>query len=108
MTPEGGWYLEAGRGMGDVIIMATERRGYTLSDRGTYLALRGKTDLQVLVDGGKHMFNPYGAIMVNPAKHPHIKAVLAEKFLDYLTSAEARKLISDFRVNSEQLFYVLD
>lgn len=106
VTPTGDWYLEAGRGMGEVITMATERGGYTLSDRGTYLAYRAKTDLTIAVEGDAGLFNPYGVIMINPRKHPHVKIELAQKFLDYLTSDQGRALITGFRVNGEQLFYV--
>lgn len=106
VTPYGDWYLEAGRGMGEVIVMAGERQGYTLSDRGTYLAFKGKTDLQVVSEGDQRLFNPYGVIMVNPQKHPHVKVKLAEKFLDYLTSPQAKSLITAYRRGGEQLFYV--
>jgi len=108
IAPAGDWYLEAGRGMGEVITMATERGGYTLSDRGTYLAYKTKTDLKIAAEGDAGLFNPYGVIMVNPARHPHVKADLAKKFLDFLTSAEARQLITGFRVGGEQLFYVAE
>ncbi len=108
VKPGGEWYLEAGRGMGDVIIMTNERQGYTLTDRGTYLAFKNKIDLEIVVEGDKRMFNPYGVIIVNPAKHPHVKVDLAKKFLDYLTSDEARALITGFRKGGEQLFYVQD
>jgi tungstate transport system substrate-binding protein len=106
IEPGGNWYLEAGRGMGEVIIMANERQGYTLSDRGTYLAFRPKIDLRVMVQGDRRLFNPYGAIMVNPQKHPHVKSGLARKFLDYLTSEPARQRIVTFRKGGEQLFSV--
>jgi len=106
VTPEGDWYLEAGRGMGEVIIMAGERQGYTLSDRGTYLAFKEKTPLKVAVEGDQRLFNPYGVIMVNPAKHPHVKVGLAKKFLDFLTSDQAKALITGYRRGGEQLFYV--
>lgn len=106
ITPSGDWYLEAGRGMGEVITMATERRGYTLSDRGTYLAYMTKTDLRIAVEGDAGLFNPYGVIMVNPLKNPHVKVELAKRFLDYLTSDQAKALITGFRVGGEQLFYV--
>ncbi len=106
VTPAGDWYLEAGRGMGEVIIMAGERQGYTLSDRGTYLAFREKTELQISVEGDQRLFNPYGAIMVNPQKHAHVKVELARKFLDYLVSEPSRTLITGFRKAGEQLFYV--
>ncbi|SHJ48923.1 tungstate transport system substrate-binding protein [Malonomonas rubra DSM 5091] len=106
VTPAGDWYLEAGRGMGEVIVMAGERQGYTLSDRGTYIAYSEKTPLKIVLEGDAGLFNPYGAIMVNPAKHPHVKKDLAKKFLDYLVSDEAKKLITGFRKGGKQLFYV--
>jgi tungstate transport system substrate-binding protein len=106
VIPSGAWYLEAGRGMGEVITMATERIGYTLSDRGTYLAYKTKTDLRIVVEGDAGLFNPYGVIMVNPARHAHVKIDLAKKFMDYLVSEQARRLITGFKVNGEQLFYV--
>lgn len=106
IAPQGDWYLEAGRGMGEVIIMADERQGYTLSDRGTYLAFMAKTPLKVMVEGDKRLFNPYGVIMVNPQKHPHVKVELAKKFMDFLTSDQARKLITGYKRGGEQLFYV--
>jgi len=108
VTPSGNWYLEAGRGMGEVIVMASERQGYTLSDRGTYIAYSQKTPLKVIVEGDKGLFNPYGVIMVNPAKHKHVKVELAKKFLDYLTSDQAKQLITGFRKGGKQLFYIAD
>ena len=106
ITPKGSWYLEAGRGMGEVITMATERIGYTLSDRGTYLAYQSKTDLKVMVEGDPGLFNPYGVIMVNPARYPHVKVDLAKKFMDFLTSAQGRELITGYRIGGQQLFFV--
>lgn len=106
VNPRGDWYLEAGRGMGEVIIMADERQGYTLSDRGTYLAFKEKTPLKVMVEGDKRLFNPYGVIMVNPQKHPHIKVDLATKFISFLISDQAKAFITSYRRGGEQLFYV--
>ncbi len=108
IVPAGNWYLESGRGMGEVIIMAGERHGYTLSDRGTYLAFKDKTPLQIVVEGDSRLFNPYGVIMVNPQRHPHVKKDLGRKFMDYLTGKQARTLITDFRKGGEQLFYVAE
>lgn len=108
VSPAGSWYLEAGRGMGEVIVMAGERQGYTLSDRGTYLAFKEKTDLMVVAEGDQRLFNPYGAIMVNPQRHPHVKSELAKKLLDYLVSTQAQTLISAFRRGGEQLFYIAE
>ena len=106
VVPAGDWYLEAGRGMGEVIVMAGERQGYTLSDRGTYIAYAKKTPLQIVVEGDKGLHNPYGVIMVNPAMHSHVKVGLAKRFLDYLTSEQAKQLITGFRKGGKQLFYV--
>jgi len=108
VTPVGSWYLEAGRGMGEVIVMASERNGYTLSDRGTYIAYSGKTPLQIVSEGDKRLFNPYGVIMVNPARHKHVKVDLAKEFLNYLTSRQAKQLITGFRKGGKQLFYIAD
>jgi tungstate transport system substrate-binding protein len=106
IAPKGSWYIEAGQGMGQVITMATERRGYTLADRGTYAAFRRrKTDLVILYQGGKEMLNPYGIMAVNPAKHPHVKYDLAKKLVEFVSGLEGQKIISSFKVNGEQLFF---
>lgn len=107
VKPAGRWYLETGQGMGEVIIMATQRQGYTLADRGTYNAFKkNKTDLAILFQGEKGLFNPYGVIAVNPKRHPHVKHDLAMKFIDYLTGKEGQKIIAEFGVNGEPLFFV--
>ena len=108
ITPAGDWYLEAGRGMGEVIVMAGERQGYTMSDRGTYIAYSEKTPLKIVVEGDEGLFNPYGVIIVNPSRHTHVKFELAKKFLDYLTSHQAKELITGFRKGGKQLFYVTE
>ena len=105
-TPKGRWYVEAGAGMGEIINMATEQQAYTLSDRGTYIAYQGKSDLQILFAGDKSMFNPYGIIAVNPAKHPHAKYALAMALIEFMTSAEGKRIIENFKVNNEQLFFL--
>ncbi len=86
--------------------MATERQAYTLADRGTYLAYKSKTDLKVAVAGDPVLFNPYGVIMVNPAKHPHVKVELTKKFIDFLISKQGQSLITSFKINGDQLFYI--
>ncbi len=106
VAPRGAWYIEAGQGMGEVITMATQKRGYTLSDRGTYIAFRKKTDLVVVRQGDKNLWNPYGIIAVNPKKHPHAKYGLATKLIDFVTGPEGRSLITGFKVGGEQLFFV--
>jgi tungstate transport system substrate-binding protein len=106
VVPRGAWYIEAGQGMGEVITMATEKRGYTLSDRGTYIAFRKKTDLVVVRQGDKNLWNPYGIIAVNPKKHAHEKFDLAMKFIDFVTGPEGQSLIAGFKVDGEPLFFV--
>ena len=86
--------------------MAAQLHGYALADRGTYVAYRSKTDLAVLHEGDKGLWNPYGVIAVNPAKHPHVNHRLAMRFIDFVTGEEGRRIISGFKVNGEQLFFV--
>lgn len=106
-VPKAAWYVEAGQGMGEVIIMATEKQAYTLSDRGTYNAFKkAKTNLAIVFEGEKGLFNPYGVIAVNPAKHPHVKHQLALKFIDFITGAEGQKIIADFKVDGDPIFFV--
>jgi len=105
-VPRGGWYVEAGQGMREVLTMADQKRGHTLSDRGTYIAFRKKTDLVVLRQGDTTLWNPYGIIAVNPVKHPHAKYDLALKLIDFVTGPEGRSLISGCKVGGEQLFFV--
>jgi tungstate transport system substrate-binding protein len=107
VEPKGNWYVEAGQGMGPVITMATERQGYTLADRGTYNAFKGaKTDLVILFQGEKGLFNPYGIIAVSPAKHPHVKYDLAMRFVDYVTGPEGLKIIADYKAHGEPVFFI--
>lgn len=106
IAPKGAWYVEAGQGMGEVLTMAAEKRGYALSDRGTYIAFRKKTDLVVLRQGDNNLWNPYGILAVNPAKFPHAKYGLALKLIDFVTGPEGRALISGYKVGGEQLFFV--
>ena len=106
-VPKAAWYVEAGQGMGEVIIMATEKQSYTLADRGTYNAFKkAKTNLAIVFEGEKGLFNPYGVIAVNPAKHPHVKYELALKFIDYITGAQGQKIIADFKVDGDPIFFV--
>jgi tungstate transport system substrate-binding protein len=99
IEPSGNWYNAAGQGMGAVLTIADEEQAYTLSDRATYLArtLEG-TDLVILVEGDPILFNPYGVMAVNPDKGDHIKADLAEEFIDWLISVPTQELIGEFGV----------
>ncbi len=100
IEPAGDWYVSAGQGMGDVLMMANEQLGYTLSDRATYLALKLQgIELEVLVEGDPILFNPYGVIAVDPNKNPNIKNDLANAFIDWIVSLETQELISQYGVD---------
>ncbi len=94
--PTAQWYLETGQGMGAVLQIANERRGYTLSDRGTYLVYKQKIELEILVEGDPLLFNPYGIIAVNPAKHPTVSYVLAMAYIGWVTSPKGQEIIRQF------------
>jgi len=99
IEPAGDWYISAGQGMGDVLIMANEQLAYTMSDRATYLAVKQTgLDLEIMVEGDPILFNPYGVIAVNPDKSPEINNELANQFIDWLISVETQELISIFGV----------
>ena len=97
--PEGkAWYLESGKGMGETLTIADEKRGYTLSDSGTYLQYSDKVDLKILFSRkSKLLYNPYGVIAVNPARHDHANYKGAMQLIDFLTSPEGQQLIGGFR-----------
>lgn len=98
--PEGDWYQSVGQGMGAVLTIAGEQQAYTLSDRATYLARKqAGLDLEILVEGDSRLFNPYGVIAVNPEKHPAVNAAGAQAFIEWITSVETQKLISQFGVD---------
>ncbi len=105
ITPQGKWYIEAGQGMGAVLQMAFDKKGYALADRGTFIAYEGKIDLVISFEGDRALFNPYGIIAVNPKKHPKVRYDLARKFIDYVTGPEGQKVIADFKLNGKQLFF---
>lgn len=105
VAPKGRWFLSAGLGMGEVLTMAGEIQGYTLSDRATYGAYRAKTGLDIVLAGDPKMFNPYGIIAVNPKKDPALNYDGAMDLIDWITSAEGQKAIAGFKLNGEQLFF---
>jgi tungstate transport system substrate-binding protein len=93
--------------MGETIMMATEERGYTLSDRGTYNAFADhKTDLVILFEGEKGLFNPYGVIAVNPKKFPHVKFDLAMKFVDFISGPAGQAIIGQYQVAGKPVFFL--
>ncbi len=104
IQPSGAWYNEAGQGMGAVLQIADEKQGYALADRGTYVAYGDKVDLVVCLEGDPVLFNPYGIIAVNPAKHAHANYALAKKFIEFVVGPQGQKIIAEFKVKGQQLF----
>jgi tungstate transport system substrate-binding protein len=102
---KGPWYRDTGSGMGPALNMAASSNAYVLADRGTWLAFRNKGDLVILVEGDTRLFNQYGAILVNPAKHPHVKAADGQRFIDWLVSPAGQQAIADYKIGGEQLFF---
>ncbi len=101
------WYRALGQGMGRTLMAADEKGGYTLTDRGTYVALVANRKIALKIQGprGKRLHNPYSVIAVNPKRHPHVKFDWAMKYIDFLLSAEGQGVIRDFRLLGKQLFY---
>jgi tungstate transport system substrate-binding protein len=101
----GTWYREAGAGMGATLNTASGLDGYTISDRGTWISFKNKGRLGVALEGDPRLFNQYGVSLVNPAKHPHVKATEGQAFIDWLTSDQGQKAIADFRIEGQPLFF---
>ena len=101
----GSWYLETGSGMGATLNTAVGKQAYALTDRGTWLAFANKDDFRVLVEGDDKLFNQYGVILVNPAKHPNVKAKEGQAFIDWLTGPEGQAAIADYKIDDQQLFF---
>jgi tungstate transport system substrate-binding protein len=101
----GSWYREVGSGMGATLNTASGLDGYTISDRGTWISFKNKGRLAILGEGDPRFFNQYGVILVNPAKHAHVKANEGQAFIDWLISDQGQKAIADFRVEDQQLFF---
>jgi tungstate transport system substrate-binding protein len=98
-------YQACGCGMGQALNMASSSAAYVLTDRGTWLSFRNRGDLAILVEGDRRLFNPYGVIVVNPAKHPHAKKDLAQAFADWVVSRRGQDAIAAYRIDGEQLFF---
>lgn len=98
-------YKECGCGMGPALNIAASTGAYVLADRGTWLSFRNRADLAVLVEGDKRLFNQYGVIVVNPAKHPHVKKDLAQAFADWVVSPAGQQVIAGYRIGGEPLFF---
>ena len=101
----GQWYRETGSGMGATLNTASGLNAYTLTDRGTWISFKNKVDLEVLVQDNPRLFNQYGVILVNPQKHPNVKAKDGQAFIDWLLSPEGQKAIAAYQVDGQPLFF---
>ena len=101
----GSGYKSCGCGMGPALNMAASNGAYVLADRGTWLNFKNRGDMVVLVEGDKRLFNQYGVMLVNPAKHPHVKAVDGQKFVDWVVSPAGQGAIASYKIGGEQLFF---
>jgi tungstate transport system substrate-binding protein len=100
-----GWYREIGQGMGPALNMSSSSNAYLLSDRGTWLSFRNRGELAILTEGDKRLFNQYGVMLVNPEKHPAVKAKEGQAFIDWLISPKGQDAIAGYKVGGEQLFF---
>ncbi len=104
-TASGGWYRETGSGMGATLNIAAGMDAYALTDRGTWLGFRNRAGLEILVESDTALFNQYGVILVNPARHPHVKQKDGQAFIDWLVSPAGQRAIGAFRLEGEQAFF---
>ena len=102
---KGTWYRETGSGMGPALNTASSMNAYILADRGTWLSFKNRGELGIVVEGDSKLFNQYGVILVNPAKHSHVKRELGQEFIDWIVSAEGQQAIAGYKIGGEQLFY---
>ena len=102
---KGPWYRDTGSGMGPTLNTASAMNGYVLTDRGTWLAFKNRGELAILVEGDKRLFNQYGVILVNPARHPHVKKDLGQQFIDWVSGPRGQAAIASYKVGGEQLFF---
>jgi tungstate transport system substrate-binding protein len=102
---KGAGYKECGCGMGPALNMASSLGAYVLADRGTWLSFKNRADLAILVEGDNRLFNQYGVMLVNPAKHPQTKVLEGQKFVDWVVSASGQSAIASYKIGGEQLFF---
>ncbi|HRJ69196.1 MAG TPA: extracellular solute-binding protein [Beijerinckiaceae bacterium] len=102
---KGPWYREIGQGMGAALNTSGAMGAYVLSDRATWLNFRNRGELEIVVEGDRRLYNQYGVILVNPARHAHVKKADGQAFIDWLTGPEGQKAIADYKINGEQLFF---
>ena len=103
--PKGPWYRETGSGMGPTLNTASGLNAYALTDRGTWLSFKNRGDLVILVEGDVKLFNQYGVMLVNPAKHAHVKKDMGQKFIDWVISPAGQSVIAAYKIDGEQLFF---
>lgn len=99
------WYRDTGQGMGPALNTAAAMNGYVLADRGTWIAFKNRGDLAIAVAGDKRLFNQYGVMLVNPAKHPSVKKDLGQAFVDWVVSPEGQRAIAEYKIGGEQPFF---
>ena len=102
---KGPWYRDTGSGMGPTLNTAAGMNAYVLADRGTWLSFKNRGDLVISVAGDQRLFNQYGVMLVNPARHPHVKQDMGQAFVDWVVSPEGQRTISDYKIGGEQLFF---
>ena len=102
---KGKWYRECGCGMGPALNMAASLNAYVLADRGTWLSFKNRQDLRIVVEGDTRLFNQYGVMLVNPARHPHVKKESGQAFIDWLVSPAGQQAIADYKIGGQQLFF---
>jgi tungstate transport system substrate-binding protein len=102
---KGPWYRDTGSGMGPTLNTAAGMNAYALTDRGTWLSFKNRGELVISVEGDRRLFNQYGVMLVNPAKHPHVKKDMGQAFVDWVISTEGQKAIADYQINGQQLFF---
>ena len=102
---KGPWYRDTGQGMGPALNTAASMGAYLLSDRGTWISFKNRGDLTIAVEGDQRLFNQYGIMLVNPARHANVKRELGQTFIDWVISPEGQKAIADYKIGSEQLFF---
>ena len=104
-TAKGDWYKEIGQGMGAALNTTAAMNAYVLSDRATWLSFENRGELDIAVEGDKRLFNQYGVMLVNPEKHPSVKAEAGQQFIDWLVSPEGQKAIGEYKIGGQQLFF---
>ncbi len=104
-TGQGAWYRETGSGMGPTLNTASAMNAYAFTDRGTWLAFKNRGELTILVEGDRRLFNQYGVMLVNPARHAHVKKDFGQAFIDWIVSAEGQQTIAAYKIGSDQLFF---